>query len=253
MKRMTRLHERCMALLVAICIAIAMPAAYAVVKNISIVDNQGNSLANTKVTIVFPDGTEVEEETDDDGMLIYDFPGDGDYTVNYPGGQMAVSVAGGIPTWVWVAGGVAAAGTAWGIYEVVDDDSDNPSSGSSGGTLATGTCSATSFNISTSVVSNPSSHPIDGFDGQYTISCPTVPEIAQVMHSSGSGANAGVTWNCTLDSSGNCNEGPTDCTYNGLMTTCSVASQFSGRGWSGTMSAGLDGMLPGGGTIVVSF
>jgi len=50
------------------------------------------------VAIVFPDGTEVEEETDDDGLLIYDFPDDGDYVINYPDGSMKITVGGGVPT-----------------------------------------------------------------------------------------------------------------------------------------------------------
>ena len=91
-------------------------------------NSDGDALANTKVTIVFPDGSEVEEETDDDGMLIYDFPEDGDYVINYPDGSMTVAVSGGIPVWVWVAGGVAAAGIT---YAIVDDDDNLPPSSSS--------------------------------------------------------------------------------------------------------------------------
>lgn len=254
MKGASKLRERTLALLIAICMVLAMPAAYAVVKNISIVNSQGTALANTKVTIVFPDGTEVEEETDDRGMLIYDFPGDGDYMVNFPGGQIAVNVSGGISTWQWVAGGAVAAAMVTAVVVANDSGSNNTGSsgGSSGGSGGTDTCpSKSAFNVSTSVVSNPGNHPPTEFDGPWDISC-SAGQASVIFSGSSS-----VTFACTVDSSGNCNAGTTDCSYAGFATTCSLSSMFSGSGWSGQMSAGLDGALPPGGgsgqSIVVSF
>lgn len=85
------------------------PVTHAVVKDIGIVDGSGNSLANTKVTIVFPDGTEQEGESDDDGMLVFDFPSDGNYRLRHSGGQQTVTVtgagaaagSGGFLAWSW--------------------------------------------------------------------------------------------------------------------------------------------------------
>lgn len=245
----------CLVLLVAISMATAMvmtiPAAYAVVKNVTIVDAQGNSLANTKVTIVFPDGTEVEEETDDDGILVYDFPGDGEYTVNYPGGQMAVSVGGGSNTWKWVAGGVAAAGLVW---VIADDDSDNNSPSNSpsdpGGSdpgSGSGTCEPGDVNVSTTINSNPGSHPNE-FDGIYSVAC----SGSDATISTVSVGSFSATWNCTIDSGDNCNA-VTDCMYAGFSTSCSLNSTSDTGGASGTISAGDDGALPGGDPIVVDF
>lgn len=72
-----------LALAMSACLALLIPSAYAVVKNVTVVNEDGQALANTKVNIVFPDGSEVEEETDDDGMLIYNFPNDGDYVIKH--------------------------------------------------------------------------------------------------------------------------------------------------------------------------
>jgi len=255
MKGASKLRERTLALLMAICMAMAIPAAYAVVKNISIVNSQGTALANTKVTIVFPDGTEVDEETDDRGMLIYDFPGDGDYMVNFPGGQIAVNVSGGISTWQWVAGGAVAAAMVTAVVVANNNSSSNnngSSGGSSGGSGGTDTCpSKGAFTVSTSVVSNPGNHPPTEFDGLWDISCSAGQ--ANVIFS----GSASVNFACTVDSSGNCDAGATDCSYAGIPTTCSLSSTFSGSSWTGQMSAGLDGALPPGSgsgqPIVVSF
>ncbi len=70
------------------------PSGHAVVKNVSLTGSDDSSLANTRVTIVFPDGSEQQEETDDKGVLIFDFPTDGDYSIRYPGGEKTVSVTG---------------------------------------------------------------------------------------------------------------------------------------------------------------
>jgi len=66
-------------LIISVFLACLLPTVHAFVKNISIVDENGNTLSNTKVTITFTDGSTVNEESGDEGMLIYDFPEDGDY------------------------------------------------------------------------------------------------------------------------------------------------------------------------------
>lgn len=249
MKGASKFYQRGLALFVAICMAIAIPMAYAVVKNVSIVDNQGNSLANTKVTIVFPDGTEVEEETDDDGMLIYDFPDDGDYTINYPGGQTTVNVSGGIATWVWVAAGVATAGAAAGIYAIVDDDSDG---GGSGGGGTVDPCQGNTFNfingLTATVSSNPGGHP-NNFPGDWEFFCDPGVDLRIINVSTG---NMSVDWMCPVGTGGACNAS-VDCLYEGISTICELTSTIGASTWSGQMTAGSDGGLPGGQAITVDF
>ena len=222
------------AIFLALCFALAVAPAYAVVKNLSIVDGQGNSLANTKVTIVFPDGTEVEEETDDDGMLYYDFPEDGNYTVKYPGGQMAVNVkAGGLTTGQWVGAGLATA-TIIGVGVVASDsgtsssDSSSSSSdpgGSGGASTSEEACRGGTSNsisgLTTSVVSNPGSHP-NNFDGNWNIACDpgVLPRVSYA------GPNMlSVEWQCVEGSSEDC-VATTDCMYQGFPTTCEISSSF---------------------------
>ena len=98
-----------LALLAGFCLFLLAPATYAVVKDVGIVDGNGNSLANTRVTIVFPDGTEQVEESDDNGMLVFDFPSDGNYRIRHSGGEQTVTVtgagaaasSGGFLAWSW--------------------------------------------------------------------------------------------------------------------------------------------------------
>ncbi len=256
MKETSKLHQRYLALFVAICMAMAIPAAYAVVKNVNIVDTQGQSLANTKVTIVFPNGTEVEEETDDDGMLIFDFPSDGDYSINYPGGQMGVTVTQGAGKGKWIVGGAAAVGAG---LVIAASGSDSDSGSGSGSNSSWCSLTPTYFDVTTSNYLNPGSHPTDGFDGTWQVSCDS-PDQATIILASGASSNAtDVIWSCTIDSSGNCNSSSAaDCHYANQPasgnTVCSLQSQFSGSSsWSGTMDAGTDGNLPGGQAITASF
>ena len=254
MKNLAINRERMLAIALAICLACLLPAAHAVVKNVSIVDGDGNALANTKVTITFPNGDTVEEETDDDGTLIYDFPEDGDYTIDYPGGSMAVSVSGGIPTWVWVAGGVAAAGIT---YAIVDDDDDSSSSSGdsssggsgSGGSSTGGTCVDDTFNIVVqSVISNPGGHPTDDIEGMWEHFCSD--GLVTIVQQSGT---LNAPWECLIGTDGSCNVGPTICSIGGNTTTCSLDSTIIDFDWSGTMIGGLDGMLPGGQPVELTF
>jgi len=262
--------KRCLALTLAVCLALYVPAVFAVVKNLSIVDGQGNSMPNTKVTIVFPDGTEVEEETDDDGMLYYNFPDDGEYVVKYPGGQMAVNVSGtggGLSTGQMVGAGAAAIaiigiGVAASDSGAKSSDSSSSSSSSSdpggssgsGGTTADEACQGDTFNfiggLMTTVTSNDGNHP-NNFDGDWEIFCdPGMdPRILYV------GSNQlNVEWNCSAGSVNDC-VATTDCSYQGFSTTCQLDSSFFATPpeWNGTMTAGSDGNLPNGQPITVSF
>ena len=88
-----------------------IPPASAVIQNITVVDSTGEPVRSTTVTIVFPPGitneqgeSEEERDTDPAGLLIFDFPGDGEYMIKYPGGHMTYVVRGGIPTYIKVGG-----------------------------------------------------------------------------------------------------------------------------------------------------
>lgn len=102
------------------------PFAVAVVKDVTLVGSQGEPLSSATVTIVFPDGTEEEEETDDKGILIFDFPGSGDYVIKDSSGATLTTVSIPlIPTKVkWAAAGVVGAG----IIVAVANDSDSDQS-----------------------------------------------------------------------------------------------------------------------------
>jgi hypothetical protein len=73
-------------------VALLAGTALSVARSVAIVNTAGQPVANATVTIVFPDGSTQEEETDDDGILFFDFPSAGDYTIRYPGGQMTYTV-----------------------------------------------------------------------------------------------------------------------------------------------------------------
>ena len=262
MKRLQTLMARCLVLALAVCLATFVPATYAVVKDLSIVDGEGKSLANTKVTIVFPDGTEVDEETDDDGMLYYDFPQDGEYTVRYPGGEMAVNVGGGggggMSTGKMIGAGAAAIAII-GIGVVASDsgrDSDSSSSSSSssdpGGSSGSGgsgsgfpaVCDMATFSASTSVESDPDGHnpvgPPGSYDGPWETFCPSSTQV-NLTSQVGGGA---PPWSCNLQPDGSCDAPPTICSWAGMNTSCSLSSQFTAMSWDGTMSIGVDGSLP---------
>ena len=268
MKR-SAMFERCLALMLAISLALFVPAAFAVVKNLSIVDGEGNSLANTKVTIVFPDGTEVEEETDDDGMLYYDFPDDGQYTVKYPGGQMAVNVkAGGLTTGQWVGAGLATA-TIIGVGVVASDSGtkssdsssssysppSDPGGGSSPPSFDVSICNMATYAMSTTVVSDPGNlAPSDSFDGNYEVTCPG-PAQTDANITSQAGGGPSPAWSCSIGSGGDCDSFQAICSWNGTTTTCSLGSIFSSSppDWTGIITVGEDLALPGGALLIFDF
>jgi hypothetical protein len=50
-------------------------------------------------------------------------------------------------------------------------------------------------------------------------------------------------WSCVLGSDGTC-VSTASCDYFGNITICELLGGFDATGWSGTMSAGIDGSLP---------
>ena len=73
------------------------PAANAITKHLSITGSDGQPMPSTTITITFPDGsTKIKEDTDDKGILMFDFKKSGVYTLSDPAGNVirTVSVTG---------------------------------------------------------------------------------------------------------------------------------------------------------------
>lgn len=231
-------------LVLAIAIVLATghsPPAAAVVKNVQIVNSAGQPLPRQTVKITltsgrtFPDGAkEKRAQTDDDGMLIFDFPDGAEYLLTYPGGTMTVSTAAGFP-WVPVIG-AAAAITA---VAVASDSDDNDDSGGGGGNgPLNGDCT-----LGGVVTTNPDGHP-DNFTGA-TCSWSTTTSNATVQCTNG--ANLNVTLNGPLDTGAE--------TFS--LTGTGSYQGFTGTGFTfaggynpvsgvvaGTTAAGTNGNLP---------
>lgn len=148
--------------------------AHAVVGNVLIVDTSGQAIPDQTVTIVFPDGKTTKEGETRKGILIFDFPNDGNYRIRWAGGETthvvtgAGAAAGGIGTMGWVAGGLGLAAATTGLIGRDggggDDDGDSGSPGGGGGGVdGTYQCSA-------SQVSNQDGHPIGTLSGSYDVS-----------------------------------------------------------------------------------
>jgi hypothetical protein len=158
MAAQSRVPYRAVAVLALLSLSLAaVPVAHAVVKNVQVVNSAGQPVASQTVTITFPDGTKKEEKTDDKGMLLFDFPGEGDYQISFDGGSMTVNVAGGVPTWGVALG--AAAVVAGVAIAADDDDGDGGSPGGGGSGPLEGSCVLGGI-----VTTNPDGHP-DNFTG----------------------------------------------------------------------------------------
>jgi hypothetical protein len=197
-------------------------AVQAVVQNVTVVTATGQPVPNATVTIVFPDGTTKEEETDDRGVLIFDFPNNGNYVIRYPGGQMSytatgVGVAAAEPSMTpWVVAGVTLLGAGAAIAS--DDDSDSGSD-SGGGTPGGGTGGGTvdgTYNCTFSQTANADSHPTGTLSGNYGVAT--------------SGSNVNITHQ----------SGPTNLTASGSLSGSSANYTGSGtfQGFSGAQVSG---------------
>ena len=151
------------------------PAANAVTKHLSMVGENGQPMASTTITITFPDGTKEEEDTDDKGILMYDFKKSGTYTLSDPAGNVLKTVAitgSGMSTTAMVTAGVL---VAVGVIALAAGGSDSESN--SGDTPPEGTdppvteppegggggeegSQAGIYDVSLSVASNPANQPV---------------------------------------------------------------------------------------------
>lgn len=133
------MKKRLLALFTALGLVLIASPLLAVTKHISLVGANGQPLANTTITIEFPDGTTKEEKTDDKGILVFDFPGKGTYRILGPNGELLQTVAVGAAAVSGTA--IAIVGGALGAVAIAGNSgSDNSSSGSGsgGGTDVTG-------------------------------------------------------------------------------------------------------------------
>jgi hypothetical protein len=187
-------------------------AAHAVVQNVAIVNSSGQPVANSTVTIVFPDGTEKEGKTDRKGLLIFDFPNNGNYVIRFPGGQMSYTATGidMAPThaspWLIDSAAVLAVGTAVALDSSnnSNNNSDSSGTGSTGGSGGSGGGGGTgggsvdgTYSCAFGQTSNPDMHPVATLDGNYVVT--SSGTTASISHQSGgtdftaSGAISGNT------------------------------------------------------------
>ncbi len=233
------------------CAFLMMPLqSQAITKHISIVGETGQPMANTTITITFQDGTAEEEDTDDKGLLIFNFGKKGDYVLTDPNGR----VVGNVSTTGFSTGqkAAAAAGAAIAAILIIDnsgsnnDNSGDSSSNDSGsGDSGSGVqdCGASlpgTYDVSYSIASNPANHP-------FYIS----PNIVMDVVVQGSNISFfpvnlhGSYSNCSFTASSNDS-------FAGFSTTYVFSgTQNPSTGTiTGTLTVGGDGNLPSGQPIV---
>jgi hypothetical protein len=176
----------------AMSLLIASGIADAVVQNVKLVDTSGKPVANQTVTIVFPPGvtdskgnTNAKEETDEKGILWFDFPGDGKYRIEHAGGVLEWEVlTAGTPGLDIspLAVGAAIAAVGVGLYAANDDDDDGSPSDGDG---SDDDDVAGTYSCSASQISNPDNHPIGSLNGTYTVTG-SAGGSGTLQHASGS-------------------------------------------------------------------
>jgi hypothetical protein len=154
---------------------------HAVTQNVSVVAPNGQPVASATVTIVFPDGTQKEEDTDDKGILYFDFPNNGNYKIRYPAGAgyaagemtyvvtTATSTAESSGTnWVPIALTTLGVGGAIAGFSGIDGGDDDDDDGGSPQTPGGGSIAGT-YNCTPSQVSNQDGHPTASLGGTYVV------------------------------------------------------------------------------------
>jgi len=165
-------------LIVGLLLVLLAPAANAVTKHLSMVGENGQPMVSTAITITSPDGSKVEEGTDDKGILTFDFKQSGTYTLSDPAGNVIKTISiqsAGMSTKAMVITGVAAGAVALLALGSSGGDSsssdappveteppvteppvtDPPDDG--GGTEQS---QAGTYNVNLSVASNPANQPV---------------------------------------------------------------------------------------------
>ena len=219
-KLITSLVAGCSALLVAATLLAPVEVA-AVVKNVQIMSD-GKPLANTRVTLTSPSGKKDESDTDDNGVLIFDFDEDGDWNVSWPGGSMIVKAGGGIGPYIVVP---AIVGISAAIIAAQDSDNDDKQQ-SSGNDLV--------FSLTVqAIVSNPDNHPQNFENCSYNVQ---VSGSSVTISCSGSGID--FTASGSIDSSGNFTASGGG-NYQGFPTTFNIGGQIieTSGSWDGQIDS----------------
>ncbi|MGI9330791.1 MAG: hypothetical protein ACR2QB_08715 [Gammaproteobacteria bacterium] len=214
---------------------------YAVVKDFQVMSN-GAPVKSTSVSLTSPSGKtyggpgQEPIKTDEDGKVIgFNFDEKGEWRVDWEGGTMLLMQGGG--GWQpYAVGGVLVATTALAI-DAADGNNDDGNSSSGGGSSPI----SGSYSMSTSLISNPDSHPdnfpncsydVNESSGSLTIAC--------------SGTGIDVTLNGSL-TMGEMFTATGIGTYQGFAGTefqqSGTFDSMAGT-WSGNIAAGTNGSLP---------
>jgi hypothetical protein len=234
--------KRLSILLLTCSLAFTTSLAYAVTKSIAISGANGEPLANTSITIVFPNGTEQKKDTDEKGILVFDFPDNGTFKLLDPGGKLVQTVStGGIAlSTVGIAAGALAVGA---IALSQNNDSSSSSSGSSTTVDPSGT-----YTLAFTLSSNPGGHPdflsggpitvtVSNSGGNITITQTTAN--ANFTDTSGTLSGANITSSGTGSYAG----------FSGIQAQMNLTYDSTSGTVSGTYVQGAAGGLPGGQAI----
>lgn len=215
---------------------------YAVTKNLVMSGANGQPLANTTITIVFPDGKKQKKDTDEKGILVFDFPDNGNFKLLDPSGKLVqtVSTTGGALSATGIAVGVLAVG---GVIALSQNNDSSSSSGSSTPVDPSGT-----YTLAFTLSSNPGGHPdflsggpitvtIANSGGSITITQTTAN--ANFTDTNGSLSGANITSSGTGSYAG----------FSGIQAQMNLTYDSTTGTVSGTYVQGTAGGLPGGQAI----
>ena len=170
-------RRRVVSLILSIFLVTLAPAANAITKHLSMIGENGQPLANTTITITFSDGTKQEEDTDDKGILMFNFSKSGVYTLSDPAGNVikTVSIAGSgfnskAVTFTAVVAGSAlllAVASSGSSGDSSTDTPADPGAGDPGSDIpdeeepvGAGGGLAGTYNVTTTIASNPGDLPV---------------------------------------------------------------------------------------------
>ncbi len=166
---------RISAFILGLLLILLAPAANAITKHLSMVGENGQPLAETTITIKFQDGTSEQKDTDRKGILVFDFKKSGVYTLLDPAGNVikTVSVAGsglnskvvtitalGAAAVLLIAAGSSSSDGSSGDPGTGDPGTGDPGTGDPGSGGGNEGSLGGTYNVTTSVASNPADHPV---------------------------------------------------------------------------------------------
>lgn len=156
------------------CFLLVIPlTSHAITKSLSIVGENGQPLTGTIITITFEDGTKEEEDTDDKGLLVFNFKKKGTYTLTDPAGNVVktVNITGMDSRTKWeIAAAAAATALILASGSGSDSDPSNPADQSTDTNTDSGSTTeenestssvslAGTYNVNYTLASNPGGHP----------------------------------------------------------------------------------------------